>query len=666
MTPWRLVGCSVLLVACDKVPITNVNAAFELSYASWFEEEETLFFFYRVRAEQGLGSTSQVEITYLTDDEELPWTAVSEIDAVHTHVPVDCGPKSLCGSTSLHVARTPRRVEARLRYHEDGAMALTAPLISNLTLAGPAHSQRSVLIYGVFDESNRRVQWRARHKILPMRNEEVEALGLRRYFEIDDQRYGVLPEGAWDRSVNEYGYGFAAACPAELSSHAAPPLSSEARAAWSSAELPVDATSAPVVCARATVRDARGTFTTAALARKNPDVRPAFPLLRSPIRANRHLGYMLAPCNGTISSEHRQMQEQRLGLQGAPVICVDDWQAPGFVDGLVDRLRADIDTVRAAGEDMVLTIALHHDDRSGGLAAALEAALEQVLPFERDKSSPRVSGAFVFDTFAHRMLSPELSRLVLWCPADVLPDDLEEIPETLQHGCPVLPDDPELRLGPFRFSMLPILPTRAQYLSFVQRYSEGQAGDMRELTFLAPERTPISDNVSYGEFGVATFFNDEVLTLEATDVLSACRVDAPVVFRSAVQPTPAPLVSLPEVHAHAGQPVTYELGLAWDFPFLLRMTYEVVLAGAATAFSLTVPFGIGASTESYLGAELWLRGEFRLDEALLVCSRFCEHPTFDSAGVYNVQLRFDDPYYRNQCYLPRYPVLTDGGFPRDP
>jgi hypothetical protein len=54
-----------------------------------------------------------------------------------------------------------------------------------------------------------------------------------------------------------------------------------------------------------------------------------------------------------------------------------------------------------------------------------------------------------------------------------------------------------------------------------------------------------------------------------------------------------------------------------------------------------------------------------LREILLRCDRFCRHPTFDSAGVYNVRSLFAETF-RNQCYVPRFPRRSDGGFPDDP
>jgi hypothetical protein len=656
-----LLAAMVAQVGCEKVPLVDIQARFARADSIWFAEEETLFIFYRVEAEQGLGPASQIELSYRSGAVEQDFTPVPELTPVHTHLPVDCGSRALCGSTSLRVAQAPREVRLRLRFHRDGQTTLDAPVAFNVVGKGPAHTNRSLIVYGVFDDSNRQVEWRVRHQFPNLRNEEARALGLRRSLRISDPRHGevVVPFPG-----NPYGYAFAADCPAALLPLGWAPLETSLPAVFEENALPLPASPSPLVCALATVTDGKGAFQAAAVARKNPQVRPAFPVLRSPIRRNTAVGFLLRPCTRTISEPHRALQVQRLLLAGQPEICVDNERDPALAETLAARFRARIDGERALGKDMVLVLALHHDDPGGALAGAVEQALAQVLPFERDRGSPRVSGAFVFDSVGYALRSAELRSLVLWCPAKGA-DDLEA---AAQRACPLLPELPELKIGPVTLSNLPILPTRAQYLKFIDKYSEAQAGYMRELAFLAPERTPVSENIQVGDFGVATFFNNEVLTPAASDAFSYCASGDPlasaVVFRSAATPDPLPIAALAEVHALAPQPA-YALGVLWDFPFLARLTYETPIAGVTGAFSLTVPFGVSFTGRETYGTELWQQGEFSLRNTLLQCTAFCDHPTFDSAGVYNVTIGFRRSF-RDRCYRPRNPVPDRGGFPLDP
>ena len=659
-----LLAALVTGTSCNKVPIVDIAASFSIADAAWFAEEHTLFIFFRVQADQGLGPDSQIEITYRTDDRVVPWTPVADLKTVHTHVSVDCGTKERCGSTSLLVVKPPREIGVRLRYHRAGDVFLKPPVNVNLVGEGPAHTNRSLLVYGVFDATNVQVQWRSRHQFPALRNEQAQELGLRRAFFIAEPQHG---DASPPFDTNPYGYAFVTACPPGLALLGWTELSTTDRAVFDPNMMPLTASVSPIVCARSTVTDAKGMFVAPAVARKNPEVNPAFPTLRSPIRTNSAIGFVMRPCTRVISEKHRQMQVQRLGLADAPEVCIDDWQEPNFVERLATLFRTRIDETRAAGNDMVLTVVLHHDDAGGQLADKLEQALEDVLVIERDKSSPRVSGAFVFDSFGYAIVRPQVKQLVLWCPVNGS-GDLDAIFSGTQQPCTLLPDIPNLRLGPFGVGNLPIFPSRQQYLKFIGKYSDAQAGSMRDLQFRAPERTPTSQNIQLGEFGTATFFNNELVTAAASDSFSYCAATDPfvssVLFRTDLVPEPAPLSELPALHLSMPQP-QYGLGLLWDFPYLLRLRYEVVIAGSVSAFSLTAPFGIGFSTMTNYGAELWQTGEFSLAKVLLQCTRFCSHPTFDSAGVYNVNATFTDSY-KTRCYRPRFAMPVDGGFPLDP
>jgi hypothetical protein len=672
-----------------KVEVTPLAPTVTTADATWFEEEETLFFFYDVHAEQGLEPESRVEVSWRTDSAEQPWTPVSELAPVHTHVPVDCGPKARCGSTSVRVAERPRDVRLRLRYHPDGELAFEPRTAFNAIARGPAHTHRSLLVYGVFDASNRLVQWRARHQFPTLRNVRPQELGLRRHFAVQDAAHGEvgpLPAG------NPYGYGLQPACPSRMEALGWGAVETEERAVFTREGLPLSASASPAVCARATVRDARGTFTAVALARRNPEVAPAFPLLRSPVRPSTRVGVVLRACGSTASEAHLRLQRQRLLLEGAPEVCVDGWREPSFPAQLAAALRARVDAARSAGQDMVLTLVLHHAEQGAGLRSVVEAALGDVLLPERSRVSPRVNGAFVFDSAAHLVQQPELRRLVLWCPGPREPTgqggpppevpDIGQTPPDYSGFCNLQADQTDLQLGPFRLGAPLVFPSRSQYLTFLERYGEAQAGRTRTLDFRAPVRTPLSEDVPLGDLAVATFFNNEVLTASPTDAFSFCspgqedplgaRLGASAaVFRSPLTPEGVlPLTLLPLAHDSAPQ-ASYPLGLAWGAPFRLDMVYEGGLAGSVSAFSFTVPFGISSSEPRAAGSELWTESEFDLSKVLVRCSRFCEHPTFDEDGtgasedVYNLRRPFRGGYH-SDCYDPDPPQPGGGGFPYDP
>lgn len=664
-------GCFVdpvsgLPVGCGKVPIVDINAQFTIADVSWFEDEQTLFAFYRVDAEQGIGPESVIELTYRTDDLEVLWTPLGSFTPVHVHLPVDCGEKSRCGSISLRVNKVPRDVRLRMRYHRNGPLSLTPATTYNTVSVGPAHQSRSLVVYGVFDESNKQVQWRARHQFPTIRNEQATELGLRRSFRVTDANFGDLP----DVAGNPYGYGASPICPIDFTNLPWPERKTQERAIFETNALPLSASTASGVCATATVSDAIGEFSTSAVARKNPETKGGFPTLRSPIRENGRVGFVLRMCNKVISQDHFDMQLQRLLIRGAQEICVDDFRRARFSEQIASAIKTRIDAERLLGKDMVIELAIHHDDATGALGRVLESALEQVLVPERDKSSPRVSGAFLLDSFGYRVASPTVRQLALWCPAQLISMfDIDRVPDTSMRDCPIQPDIPDLVLGPFRLNQLPILPTRDQYVKFIMKYSVAQSGEMKTLTFLAPERTAVSANVSVGDFGVATRFNNETISAAPTDAFSFCSSEDPGVARVVVMPVTAdqtviPLSLLPQVHRM--MPFDrYFLGLAWESPFLLRAEYTSSLAASATVAGFTIPFGISSGNERFLGAEQWKRETFPLADALTQCTRFCDSPTFDSNGVYQPLALFRDAF-ETQCYRPKFPVPPEGGFPRDP
>lgn len=663
---------------CDiKVPVSDINAGFTIADASWFEDEATLFVFYRVNAEQGIGPDTEFELAFRTDEVDEDFKPLADYPAVHTHVVADCGPDTICGSWSTKVDLPPRDVRLRMRYHKDGGLTLDSEVNFNSIAAGPAHTNRSFIVYGVFDETNTRLQWRGRHQFPTIRNEQAEKLGLRRAFRVENPSFGLFPVADVD---NPYGYGTDADCVDQIGAaqgnpRLAPlgfaPFETDERAGFAPETLPPETFASPHVCGEAIVFDAIGEFLSSALAQKNPEVAPAFPLLRSPITNNRPLKYILTQCAALeLSQVHKEMQLQRLQLRTADVdvICVDNFGDSDFAEQIAAQFQERFDSERLRGDDMVLVFALNHDDRSGRLSQAVEDALAIVLPPEHDKASPRVTGAFIFDTFTHVVRTPGLERLALWCPASTTGADLDEIPDAAARSCAIVADNTDLVLGPVRVGSLPIFPSRTQFETFINKYSEELAGEVTRIRYFAPQHTTTSRDVPVGDFGLVTFFNQEIISADVDDAFSFCgSEEVPPVFFDAPEVGPVPLEVLPQLHLAAPQ-ASYPLGLFWDFPFLVRVTFETFLAAAVDvdAVDVTIPFGVKTQNESFLGTPVWETGEFDLSKTLLQCERFCQHPTFDSSGIYNVRLLFHETF-SNTCYRPVFPSPTStDGFPDDP
>ncbi|MEL6348998.1 MAG: hypothetical protein AAFV53_38190, partial [Myxococcota bacterium] len=548
---------------------------------------------------------------------------------------------------------------------------------------GAPHSNRSLIVYGVFDETNQQIQWRARHQFPTVRNQDASRLGLRRTFRIENQRYGDLPIV---EIFNPYSYG--QVCPDFLIETDLDVVQTNERAVFNTRAVPQAASGFALVCGEAIVTDAIGEFASTAFARKNPEVREAFPVLRSPVRDATPIKFFLTPCDRVISEEHEMMQRQRLQMENEPAYCIDDWRSSNFIGALSADFARAIEAQRPAGDDMVLVIGLHQDQ--AGVSGAVEDALAEVLAEEQLRTSPRLAGAFVLDSDARGLTRTEIAPSTLWCPS-VIPTDPEAIPDASVRSCAIAPDNPAFDLGPFSFSGLPILPSREQYLDFIDEFSPNQAGSIQTLTYRAPEFATIADSIPFGEFGTITFLNNEIISTDEDDAFSFCVQEDSIryVFRTELMQSgeilgllgveceklglpqtfcdgelALPLENIAEWHQLVGED-DYQMGLFWEFPFLLRAEYESVAAVSATAFGFTVPFGFASDAESFYGTEFWQQQNFPIGNSLDQCRRFCDNPTFDSAGVYRINEPFRDTYAR-ACFNPTFPVLGDSGFPRDP
>ena len=692
-----VVSCVFSLAGClQKVPVRDVGAAFAVADAVWFEEEETLFFFYRVDASQGLNETSRIEISFETDDEQVDFVPLHDFEPVHEHVSVECDWNNRCGSWSLHLPLPPRNVRMRLRYHEDGETFLESPLAYFRVDAGPDHLQRSALLYGVFDENNERVQWRLRHQFPSLRNEEAEALGLRRRFRISEPGYGDLDINGLPVSAglpgtnpgqrpgffadNPYGYGWLGGCPSAFTQIPASATETSTRAVFQDEPFPVSASRAPYACATGEVWDGRGVFTTSVWAQKNPEVEPAFAIMRTPIQTIREIRYFFDFCLDNDDTGHRVMQQQRLLMGPEHVVCIDDATPETLQQSLFVELSRRIDAERRPNEDLALYIGLHRGPDTDWVAAGLESALAAIFEVEINRSTPRLAGAFVFDSEAFFITDPAVRLSTLWCPSFPELDLLDGLLSGSTRSCSAsLVELPEVTIQNVDFASLPILPSRANYDSFAEKYGTDFLGSVKSISAKSPLRATESENVQVGVFEIATYFDDERISAGENASFSYCETEDSLgwnlVFRSAVDGSTQFLFSLAEWHEENRESV-YDLGLLWDSTFYLEILYgtfavaqpeqqSTTLLDQELELRVTLPLGPEIPGQLYPFGDQWTQTDFDLRDVLLRCNRFCNHPTFDAAGIYQIRQSFRSTYAK-ACYVPVFPAIWEGGFPNDP
>lgn len=684
---------SVLLSCAPKVPIRDVGAQFYIADAVWFEEEETLFFFYRVEATQGLNETSRIEIALDTDDAQMPFTSIQSFAPVHEHQTVDCEWNLRCGSWSIHMPNRPRNVRMRLRYHQDGDTFLASELGFFQVDAGPDHRNRSAVLYGVFDEQNRRIQWRLRHQFPNLRNEEIESLGLRRAFRVSDLTYGNLNAAGQPLASNDtqpavypsffdenpYGYGFGGACPSAFRQVPGRELMTQERAVFDAEPLPIEASSWPYACATTEVLDGTGWYRTATWAQKNPEVEPAFSSLRTPIQPLREIRYFFDFCSQEDNTGHREMQLQRLLMGPEDVFCIDGESRESLEDRFRQELSERIDRERRADEDLVLYAGLHRGREQEWAARSLEQALAGIFQVELGRSTPRLAGAFVFDSEPYSVREANVELTTLWCPgfpALNLGNDRVQVPSSCST---TLVEVPTLSVRNVSFASLPILPSRQKFDLYAEQFGTEYLGSVKSLAARAPKRIAESENVQVGPFSIATYFADEQISAGPEVSFSFCineeSVAQNLVFRSLLDGESRDLASMPSWH-NENRETAYDIGLLWDSSFYLEVRYgtfavaqpeqqNVTFLDEELNLTVTVPLGPEIPGEFYPFESQWTEDSFNLANTLVRCNRFCNHPTFDSVGIYQVRQSFRNTY-QNACYAPAFPVLWEGGFPLDP
>jgi hypothetical protein len=656
---YLIIGGSISIWAgCSKVPLIRMYPQVQFAQGAWFKSESTLFLFYEVSGQDGFNARSRVEYRYWSDEGDSGWIPTLQNTNVHKHEAVDCGTYALCGSISQKVSKTPSQVKLRLRYHPEGETDFVFEPSVSLIQSDLPYAGLSYLVYGVFNSLNTRVQWRGRHNFPNIRNLEAEKYGLRRYFKVEKETYGNLASDLV-RGENHYGFGLLPSCSGTFSPWGVDGVESHGpRGVMSLATWVPTGAADGASCAIATTTSAVGNHVHSALAQKNPEVAPAYGTLRTPIKETDQVKVVLSPCQSSPSKKHFKMQVQRILAQETIDICLDDERLEARLDAFFQQKLQE----RTPEKDKVFSVVFHREDSDQNSVDALVNSLKRNFQPEQSKSTPRSVGVFVYDSGALVRVPNELTSMVLWCPAKAFDD--KEIPNNSQRACPVLPVS-SASLGSLSFGNLDILPGRKEYEDFIKKYGETNSGKMTKFQTLAPQNTAQTKVIPFRfqdelPLGVASFFDQEVVSVEENQYFSYCpssTFQISLLYKNALtNQIPVPLEALSTAHLLSPQPL-YDLGIYWDYPFLLSIKFDSPLALDIGGSSAIVPFGIPNSNRRNYGVN-WLQEGFEVGDKLKLCKRFCTHPPFDSAGVYNVQTQWHNSYVRS-CYQPKFPE----GFP---
>ncbi len=688
-------------MGCSKVGLIKLEPSLALGQAYWFEEEKTLFVFYRVTREEPFDDLGRVEVNFegngdgrktypgewddvsslatpeaqVTDsvDPETFWHNAVGFKSLHTHLPVDCGTHERCGSLSVNLAHAPDSVKLRYRFHADG-IANTTWELPNIQVSG-RFFPHSFFVYGVFDQSNRFTRWQGQHAFPSLSHQEAVALGLRRWFEVDRVAWGVAEKN--DPFPHMSLFGSAEDCSGltalgdEASVH-----SDDGSARWSKIPLPTAAFDTPEVCSIARFSDGTGKprqFT--AFARKNPIVSPVKTILNSHSHETQIIRVKLTLCHGAKDQAFEDFQAARLLFTGGePTICLDE---PNTFDRyfLANQLYKIIKPY-TTGEPMSLSLVmpmLHRETRDRAL---LHDEVQAGLAITRAEL-PEIAAVLVYDSVVKTTINPELLTKVVWCPIFLGP--------SVPQACRALPD--KAQLGPINIKLSPLLPTLEGFHGLSDEQRSGS--EITQLTIRAPAQ---SQNLAFElmdrpdanpppEFPedpekiqeklphLFSYSTNDGLAVNADQALSYCADGDPyglLGFKpqyEGINPDQAvsasPLMGIGFAHNTAGLDALYHLGIIWQLPFLLELRYKTKIKGGIGSGKFVIPLGFTPRSDELIGDEVWDFESIDVSQALTKCHEFCNHPVFLENGVY----AFRNSWRSKQavsCYRPHIPVNGEG------
>lgn len=649
------------LVAChnDKVPLRPHGGDFETLSAHYFENEKTAYVFFSVenlRPRQALASwPSAFEMAVDRGD----FASLDPDKAVHRHHLVECGPGRLCGSYSFHAEQAPGSIRLRFRYSEKAALGLESTVATLVHPAGRGADSQSQFVYGVFNASNEKIQVRVHDNFGDPDDAHVGEYGLERSYDVSAPSPADFSVADEQDAISEAGTDFiypAGPCARFVRAEAnGPSLAFSGKDAWLSSSFPSEATESGA-CFRARLLDHAGRAVTAgmALARKNPvlantglNVRPP---LKDAFRIPLVLSYCLDQPDAAALTSGAFLDYQRFILDIAdPTIdaCFALGREEQFANdlaGAMDRKLAAARAANPAGADFIFVVAINHklSPVVRTFHETIATALAQRIARELALSSPRLVGAFVYDSQSADLRKIPQAPGITWCPRD------ERKGSADAANCSPLVGG-EVSFGPLNF-IIPMgpFPTLSSYVNYVAKYGdEGKSHDPKlNLQSVQTNGSSVTHGLTGDQDrsagGIVTFFDGERLSLGAGEGVKFCRnrdnehlLDQ-FAFRENGTGRDAKILSAKEAQAFVqdrDRGTALDVGLRWNSAYVGSFSYELPVRGHVFGF---IPLSTTVRSSMPFGDPRWSRKRWNLGSLLQRCVRFCHHPTFDEGGTYQV------------------------------
>ena len=674
-------------LGCEKVPIRESHAQFDSSSSHWFENEKTQYVFFSVA---GL-RTGQAKLSWPSQFEmALDKGQFQNLDlstGVFHHQLVECSPGRLCGSYSFHADKPVQNISLRFKYTSAGSMSESTTIPTAEHPANQGAASQSALFYGVFNSDNSRVQIRVHDNFGTPDSNQIKQFGMTRDFSIENEALTDLT--ADDEANIAATSGSALLFPADRCTDFLPASASASAFAFSGdqawTQTKYDSEDArATACFRAKLLGRKGEVENAAIgvARRNPVLTGAPLTIQPPLQAAQKVPITIGYCQGLPESDQLtsalflRYQEFILGISQNPSfdVCFTIEDEEKFGSALDQVIKGKLIAARSANPtaDLFLAVVINHRlaPQITFFHQVIADHLASIIASESALISPRLVGAFVYDSQAPKGLTSKSNPQITWCPRE----------EKKKKGPSAPADDKNydadanctprkagtFEFGPFNF-LIPMgpFPTLDTFVDYTQKYGDrGETNNPKlELQAVRTTATSVSDSSTSSLY---TFFDNQRISLRVGENLRFCRerdtngLLNDLVFRKDQGRGKSPIYdidSIPDAlkagnQTRGGSPTIF-VGLHWHSPFIGKFSFESPVEGKVFG---VIPVSATLGKSQAIGDALWSKGQWSLSTLAQKCLKFCYHPVFDEAGQYQTSETWND---RSTCVEPKMTEPTN-------
>ena len=665
------------LTSCGpKTPLSDERGFLQVMGAYQVQEEGVSYVFFEIHENPEI--LANIQLFYATDTGFLPpsgeqtnWQKIDfATDGVHQHRLLGCASKTLCGSFSWPSDLNTYRVHLKMLYHPEGSTTLQDSS-SLIYMSTP-----SVTSFGVFDGSNEHVQIRNEDNFGIPNRLAAPNYGMTRRFVVRGPAAATVSADAMKTlaSTQQHNYLFPATfCNTD---HQATVVKDFlGYKSWLADTYSMnDGTNG--VCFGIDYLDRNGRFLVhhTGFARRNPRFNSGSYRYTTPLTTAVKVPIVIAYCSdatGADTARDQTFLDYQKVLIGTPSaaedLCFSISSADSFRVSFRNLLAAKLSAAKTSStglSDFVYTIVLHQNLTSEfrTIHQIIAEETTTIINAEDALSSPRLVGAFVYDSRSDFKPTSEQQKRIIWCPQTRPIDPSKPITEAEDANC-IVQDVAKIDLQFLNFvvSMGPF-PTLTGYKDYVAEHGDRGVARSPELSFASVPQNGMTFHES--ETQTVTYFDSEKLVIGASNYARVCWEKEGASLLNSLRlrelgqdaATPGLTMSVAESSWRAGVGLgTYRIGVAWDQAFVGKVTYRSSLLGT---FVSVIPFSQSFSSYQMLGDTKWLMNDMDIGNLIQVCSGFCQHPYFDEAGNYQVSVNYNNAQLTG-CVTPKYPVLGE-------